>query len=100
MVLFPNVSIGSNVCHLVYSRKDATLRELMNLVKEVNPDARRRGTCFKFAIIYPNFPRGTYNVKEIGVTYAGEKREDDNITLQSKRFQIGDFLDVAIGLPR
>lgn len=72
----------------------------MNLVKEVNPDARRRGTVFNFAIIYPNVNRGMYLLKEIGVTCAGEKSADDNVTLQSRRFQIGDFIDIAIYSPR
>jgi len=84
----------------IYTWKDATLKELMNLVKEVNPDARRRGTVFNFAIIYPNVSRGMYLLKEIGVTCAGEKRADDNVTLQSRRFQIGDFIDIAIYSPR
>lgn len=29
---------------------DCSLRELMTLIKEVNPDARRRGTTYDFAI--------------------------------------------------
>jgi len=86
-------------CFLFF-RKDATLRELMDLVKEVNPDARRKGTCFDFGIVSPNFTRGTYNLKEIGTTYAGQKGKDDSISLQSRKFQIGDFLDIAISTPR
>ena len=83
------------------NRKDATLKEIMDLVKEVNPEARRRGTIFKFAIIFPNMMRGMYLVKEIGTTRAGdEKGPDDNVTLQSKKFQIGDFIDIAISTPR
>ena len=72
----------------------------MDLVKEVNPDARRKGTCFDFAIVFPNFGRGVYTLKEIGTTYAGQKGQDDSISLQSKKFQIGDFLDIAISMPR
>lgn len=85
----------------IYTWKDATLKEIMDLVKEVNPEARRRGTIFKFAIIFPNMMRGMYLVKEIGTTRAGdEKGPDDNVTLQSKKFQIGDFIDIAISTPR
>lgn len=68
----------------------------MDLVKEVNPEARRKGTIFKFAIIFPNFTRGIYMSKDIGQTRAGEKGPDDSVTLQSKKFQIGDFIDIAI----
>lgn len=31
-------------------RLDCTLRELMNLIKDVNPEARRRGTEFNFSV--------------------------------------------------
>ena len=68
----------------------------MNLVKEVNPEARRDGTYFDFAIIYPNFLRGGYNLKEIGTTCSGQSCPDDNATLHSKKFRIGDFLDISI----
>ena len=86
--------------HLVhFLRKDASLRELMSLVKEVNPEARRKGTYFDFAIVYPNNARGGYNIKDIGTTCSGQKCPDDNSSLESKKFQIGDFLDIAITLP-
>jgi len=83
----------------IYTWKDATLKELMSLVKEVNPEARHKGTYFDFAIIYPDFQRGGYNMKDIGTTCSGQKCPDDNVTLHEKRFQIGDFLDIAIMLP-
>merc|ERR1711973_28753 len=83
----------------IYTWKDATLKELMSLVKEVNPEARHKGTYFDFAIIYPNMMHGGYTLKDIGTTCSGQKCPDDNVTLHSKRFQIGDFLDIAIMLP-
>ena len=83
----------------IYTWKDATLRELMSLVKEVNPEARHKGTYFDFAIIFPNMAVGGYTLKDIGTTCSGQKCPDDNVTLASKRFQIGDFLDIAIMLP-
>lgn len=33
---------------------DATLKELTSLVKEVYPEARKKGTHFSFAIVYPD----------------------------------------------
>lgn len=38
-------------------RMDATLKELTSLVKEVYPEARKKGTHFSFNIVYPD-PRG------------------------------------------
>jgi len=89
-----------NFCIWFHCRKDATLKELMSLVKEVNPDARRKGTVFDFAIVFPDARRGGFIMKEIGSTAAGRKGTDDAITLESKKFQIGDFIDVAIQSPR
>lgn len=72
----------------------------MSLVKEVNPDARRRGTVFDFAIVFPDARRGGFIMKEIGSTVTGSKGTDDVVTLESKKFQIGDFIDVAVQPPR
>ena len=35
-------------------------------------------------------------MKELGQTCSGRRGSDDTITLHSRKFQIGDFLDVAI----
>uniref|UniRef100_A0A1I7XSX2 Thymidylat_synt domain-containing protein n=1 Tax=Heterorhabditis bacteriophora TaxID=37862 RepID=A0A1I7XSX2_HETBA len=41
---------------------DCSLRELTSLIKEVNPDARRRGTVFDFSIgSYFRVPLSTKN---------------------------------------
>uniref|UniRef100_A0A7N9APF1 Histone deacetylase complex subunit SAP18 n=1 Tax=Mastacembelus armatus TaxID=205130 RepID=A0A7N9APF1_9TELE len=73
--------------------------ELTSLVKEVYPEARKKGTHFSFAIVYPD-PRGkVYRLKDIGSTVSGRKGADDSMTLQSQRFQIGDYLDIAITPP-
>ena len=39
---------------------DATLKELTSLVKEVYPEARKKGTHFGFAIVYPEPKRQSY----------------------------------------
>lgn len=39
---------------------DATLKELTSLVKEVYPEARKKGTYFAFAIVYPDPKRQVY----------------------------------------
>ncbi|CAB1347288.1 unnamed protein product, partial [Coregonus sp. 'balchen'] len=66
----------------IYTWLDATLKELTSLVKEVYPEARKKGTHFGFAVVYPE-----------------PKRQDDAMTLQSQRFRIGDYLDIAITPP-
>lgn len=82
----------------IYTWKDATLKELMALIKEVNSDSRRRGTLFEFGIVYPD-KRGGYRLRDIGKTIAGQKTEGDQITL-GNQFQIGDYLDIALVPPR
>ncbi|XP_013411007.1 histone deacetylase complex subunit SAP18 [Lingula anatina] len=83
----------------IYTWMDATLKELTNLVKEVNPDARRKGTFFDFAVVYPDPRSPVYRTREIGSTCAGRKGADDHLTLASKRFQIGDYVDIAVTPP-
>lgn len=41
----------------------------------------------------------SFRLKEIGSTVSGRKGADDSMTLQSQRFQIGDYLDIAITPP-
>lgn len=80
----------------VYTWKDATLRELTDLVKEVAPLARRRDARLSFAFVYPN-RRGRNVMRNVGVTYSNSRRTpDDNKSLEELSFQTGDFLDVAI----
>ena len=68
----------------------------MSLIREVNPETRQKGTLFSFSTIYPDPRRGGYRIKDLGQTCSGRKGSDDSITLHSRKFQIGDFMDVAI----
>ncbi|KAL2742247.1 histone deacetylase complex subunit sap18 [Lasius niger] len=78
---------------------DATLREITGLVKEVNPDARSKGTYFDFSLVTPELRNSGYRMREIGVTCSGQKGADDNKTLAQARFTIGDYLDISITPP-
>merc|ERR1712080_31735 len=87
---------------------DATLRELTSLVREVNPESRKKGTYFDFAVISPHNGRGQtgqsgmfchYASRDIGTTVSGTKGMDDNKTLAQARFTIGDYIDIAITPP-
>lgn len=84
----------------IYTWLDASLRELTNLVIEVNKDARRKGTVFDFALVFPDVRSPIYRMRDIGSTFSGQKGPDDNKTLASVRFQIGDYLDIAISPPQ
>eukprot|EP00741_Cyanophora_paradoxa_P003075 tig00000663_g2984.t1 len=79
----------------IYTWMDATLRELTDLIKEVNETARRRDAELSFAFVYPD--RSGKNVlREVGLTHATRKGQDDFKTLADLHFQIGDYLDVAV----
>ncbi|EXC17796.1 hypothetical protein L484_023149 [Morus notabilis] len=81
----------------IYTWKDATLRELTDLVKEVAPAARRRNAKLSFAFVYPD-KRGRFVLKQVGMTHScgNGRRIDDDKALGGLDFQIGDYLDVAI----
>ncbi|XP_010523707.1 PREDICTED: histone deacetylase complex subunit SAP18 [Tarenaya hassleriana] len=81
----------------IYTWKDATLRELTDLVKEVSVAARRRNARLSFAFVYPD-KNGRFVVREVGQTfsYPNRKQPEDSKTLADLGFEIGDYLDVAI----
>jgi len=83
----------------IYTWIDASLKEIAGLIRAVHPASRRTGTCFQFSIVYADPMSRTCRTREIGSTTPGRPSADDNITLALKRFQIGDFLDVAISVP-
>ncbi|KAB5564437.1 hypothetical protein DKX38_004491 [Salix brachista] len=79
----------------IYTWKDATLRELTDLVKEVAPEARRRNAKLSFAFVYPD-KNGRFVLRVVGMTHSSGRRPDDLKALAELNFQIGDYLDVAI----
>nr|CAG4635174.1 EOG090X0HU3 [Alona affinis] len=83
----------------IYTWMDATLAELTSLVKEVNFEARRRGTRFSFAQIYPDQRTSNYTRRELGTTVSGERGPEDQKSLKQLRFTIGDYIDIAITPP-
>jgi len=84
----------------IYTWMDATLKELTGLVKEVNPEARRRGTYFDFSLVFPDLRQGPRcSSRDIGTTVAGQKGPDDQKTLSECKFSIGDYLDISIAPP-
>ncbi|CAO1346194.1 unnamed protein product [Diamesa hyperborea] len=80
----------------IYTWMDATLREITTLIRDVNPETRRKGTYFDFALVFPESRPGVYRMREIGVTCSGSRGADDNKTLAQAKFCIGDYLDINI----
>ncbi|CAJ0645483.1 4226_t:CDS:2 [Entrophospora sp. SA101] len=80
----------------IYTWKDATLKEIANLIKEVNKDAKRPKARLSFKLVYIDNLRGRYIFKELGVVSNSASSIDDDKNLDDARFVIGDFLDVAI----
>ncbi|RAL46247.1 hypothetical protein DM860_016680 [Cuscuta australis] len=86
----------------IYTWMDASLRELTDLVKEVVPEARKRDAVLSFSFVYPA-KTGRYIVKHVGETHSipSVRRPDSgHQTLSDLKFEIGDYLDVAIRFQR
>jgi histone deacetylase complex subunit SAP18 len=80
----------------IYTWRDATLREITELIKALNPAARARYAQISFALVYPS-KSGMMTMRNVGECY-GDSRSgrDDNKTLDELHFETGDYLDVAI----
>ncbi|KAI3379153.1 hypothetical protein SNEBB_001478 [Seison nebaliae] len=86
---------------IIHTWKDASLQEFSQLIKEVNPEARKKGTRFEFRLIYPTSSAQEYLSEDIGSIISGSTlSRGGGTTLENcKSFRIGDFLDVAIIQP-
>ncbi|MED6170739.1 hypothetical protein PIB30_034006 [Stylosanthes scabra] len=75
----------------IYTWKDATLRELTDLVKEVAPAARRRNAKLSFAFVFPD-KNGRFKVQEVGKTLShANGRFDDGKALAELGFEVKNF---------
>ncbi|KAF0436898.1 Sin3 associated polypeptide p18-domain-containing protein [Gigaspora rosea] len=85
----------------LYTWKDATLKEIANLIKEVNFESTRSNARISFKLVYIDNLRGKYAFKDLGTVYNMTSTSDDDINLDDARFVIGDFLDVGVfhGVP-
>uniref|UniRef100_A0A915LM41 18 kDa Sin3-associated polypeptide n=1 Tax=Meloidogyne javanica TaxID=6303 RepID=A0A915LM41_MELJA len=87
------------IVKIPFCRLDCTLKELTSLIKDVNPDARRRGTEFNFAIVAPDRYSARYALREVGITISGQRSPDDEKSLSQCKFEVGDYIDVVINPP-
>lgn len=82
----------------IYTWLDATLSELTGLIRELE-QYQTKGTQFSFNVVFPDAFGPNYKTRSIGSTVGGKKGPDDDITLAKCRYQIGDFIDVAVIAP-
>ena len=78
-----------------FSRKDATLRELVGCIQQVHEPARRANARLSFALVYPDM-RGEMCERRVGTVHSMRGGADDSLSLEQLGFAIGDFVDVAV----
>ena len=83
----------------IYTWKDATLRELADLVKEMVPAAKKKDATIEFYIVYLNF-YGKYKKRLAGSVSSIGKGKEDYSTLEEINMRIGDLMDVKIKYPQ
>lgn len=79
----------------VYTWPDVTLRELVDLVKDVEPAARESNARLQFKLVYPD-KTGKNVQSDLGTVCVGKPGSDDNKQLSASKFQQGDLVDLAI----
>ena len=82
----------------IYTWPDATLRELTDLVKEVQPAARRTTARLEFALIYPD-KKGRNVMRVIGGAHSTRPGPDDIKTLKQLNFQVRCLQALPCRLP-
>lgn len=87
----------------VYTWRDATLRELTELVKEVDQPARRNGAILEFYLAFPSVDdEQKITMEHVGNTTSvrGERvsgrRFAERRTLSERGFEIGDYLAINV----
>ncbi|GFX40209.1 histone deacetylase complex subunit SAP18 [Trichonephila clavipes] len=78
---------------------DTSFLEISKSIQSMHAEWRQKGTYFDFAIVFPDGRHPSYRMRDIGSICVGQRRADDEKTLSQSRFQVGDFLDIAISPP-
>ncbi|KAI8069218.1 Sin3 associated polypeptide p18-domain-containing protein [Gongronella butleri] len=86
----------------MYTWKDATLRELTQLIQEGVPEARESDAHLAFRLMYLNTKNGNTEHRELEVIHGTNASNNEDQSLEKIGFITGDYLDVAIwdGPPR
>ncbi len=81
--------------HNQFSRRNATLRELVDLIKSAVPAAQKKDARFEFSFVFQDM-NGTWRRKKVGVVHSVKKTRDEFQDLQDLKFVIGDYVDLNI----
>ena len=86
---------------LVHTWRDATFNELTELLAQEHREIRQGGTKYTFKVVFPQGD-GKWIPRNLGSTMIGRRLPDDisTQTLAQARYQVGDFMSVAIYPPR
>lgn len=79
----------------LYTWKDVTFREIVEMIREQLPGARRRDAEFTFSFIRINL-EGKYEIKPVGIVHSSRKSDLDEVTLAELKFVIGDCLAIKL----
>lgn len=79
----------------VHTWQDASLREIADLIQDVNPDAKKPNARISFSFVYPD-RTGRNTMRNVGVVHSTRTSNDDHATLRELKFQTGDYLAVAV----
>eukprot|EP01116_Phalansterium_solitarium_P001069 TRINITY_DN10866_c0_g1_i2.p2 TRINITY_DN10866_c0_g1~~TRINITY_DN10866_c0_g1_i2.p2 ORF type:complete len:377 (-),score=142.61 TRINITY_DN10866_c0_g1_i2:14-1144(-) len=80
----------------LYTWRDASLRELSDLISRHEPAARQWGARLHFSSVFSGGPGARRFVREFGVLNRAVRSRDDFKTLDQARYQLGDIVAVAI----
>ncbi|TMW69370.1 hypothetical protein Poli38472_001526 [Pythium oligandrum] len=80
----------------IYTWPDATLREIADLVQDANADAQKPSVRMGMSVVTQD-RTGRVVMRKAGWVNANRRKTpDEDKTLESLRFQPGDFLDIAL----
>lgn len=79
----------------IYTWLNATLRELTNTMKTLLKQANQKNARITFFHVYQD-TSGRFKKKMISTIHSVKRNKDDDITLLSFRFEIGDVIDVNV----
>mmetsp|Transcript_6253 Transcript_6253/g.9441 ORF Transcript_6253/g.9441 Transcript_6253/m.9441 type:complete len:145 (+) Transcript_6253:81-515(+) len=81
----------------IYTWPDATMREIVDLLKDVvlPGQAKQRNSAFDISLVYPD-RNGDHKLRQLAHINLTRQGNDDNKTLCELKFETGDYLDIAI----
>lgn len=82
----------------IYTWKDATMREIGNLIRNASANAASEPSVkMSFRLVFRNKANGRFLTRDLGVVIPGRHpSRDEEKTLADVRFEVGDYLDVAL----